>query len=453
LQPYTTVTDQIPATASEIETLALFRSFREARGTAIRDQIVSRYLNLVQSVARRFSGMGESTEDLIQEGAIGLLNAVDLFDPDRGVKFSTYACHLITSQIQHYLRDRGRLIRQPAWVQELNTKVTRVTEQLSQELGRDPTPAEVAERLNISVESVVNVLAARSLNRVMSLNAPAEGANDTELSLIEKEKVSTTKLAALQLPVEDRIVLDEAIRGLKELEQKVVRLFFFGDLNQTEIARKLGISVNYSSYLLRRAIAKIKATLEEQRTQEVAVMVEQETPLPAPADFPTFDPATGVYSREYLRLRLAEEIARGRRYPTNFALLLISTLGLEGTAEEHLPPLLAAIGQMLRVSTRIVDLTAHLGNGRFGLLLPHTGREARVLGDRLCCLITTRELLPPNQTTPLAFSVGYAVFPMEGTTVEMLFDRAEHALSLAIKEGPNTVMGVPMHRLPLSAHS
>jgi len=453
LQPYTAVTDQTSAAAGDIETLALFRSFRETKGSALRDQIVSRYLNLVQSVARRFSGMGESTDDLIQEGAIGLLNAVDLFDPDRGVKFSTYACHLITSQIQHYLRDRGRLIRQPAWVQELNTKVTRVTEQLAQEMGRDPTPAEVAERLNISLESVVNVLAARSLNRVMSLNAPAEGAGETELSLIEKEKVSTTKLAALQLPVEDRIVLDEAIRGLKELEQKVVRLFFFGDLNQTEIARKLGISVNYSSYLLRRAISKIKATLEEQRTQEVAVMVEQETTMPAPADIPTFDPVTGVYSREYLRLRVAEEIARGRRYPTNFALLLISTLGLAGTAEEHMPPLLSAIGQMLRVSTRIVDLTAHLGNGRFGLLLPHTGREARVLGDRLCCQITTRELLPPNQTTPLAFSVGYAVFPMEGTTVEMLFDRAEHALALAIKEGPNTVMGVPMHRLPLSTPS
>lgn len=451
MQSYTEVAEQTPAAANDIETLALFRVFRETHGTATRDQIVSRYLHLVQSVARRFSGMGESMEDLIQEGSIGLLNAVDLFDPDRGVKFSTYACHLITSQIQHYLRDRGRLIRQPAWVQELNTKVTRATEQLAQEIGRDPTPNEIAERLNISAESVVNVLAARSLNRVMSLSAPADGSNDTDLSLIEKEKVSTNKLASLQLPVEDRIVLDEAVRGLKELEQKVVRLFFFGDLNQTEIARKLGISVNYSSYLLRRAIAKIKATLDEQRTQEATALVEREPPALMPAAIPTFDPITGVYSGEYLRLRVAEEIARGRRYPTNFALLLASTLGLTGTAEEHLPPLLSALGQMLRVSTRIVDLTAHLGDGRFGLLLPHTGREARVLGDRLCCQIATRELLPPNQTTPLAFSIGYAVFPMEGTTVEMLFDRAEHALARAIKEGPNTVMGVSQHRLPQAA--
>ena len=451
LQPYTEVTDQTtPQTAGDIETLGVFRTFRNTHDTAMRDQIVDRYLHLVQSVARRFSGMGESMEDLIQEGSIGLLNAVDLFDPDRGVKFSTYACHLITSQIQHYLRDRGRLIRQPAWVQELNTKVTRATEQLAQELGRDPTPAEVAERLSISVESVTNVLAARSLNRVMSLNAPADGSNDTDLSLIEKEKVSSSKLAALQLPVEDRIVLDEAVRGLKELEQKVVRLFFFGDLNQTEIARKLGISVNYSSYLLRRAISKIKATLDEQRTQEAAALLDQEPPAPIPADIPTFDPLTGVYSGEYLRMRVAEEIARGRRYPTNFALMLVSTQGLAGIPEERLQPLLAAIGQMLRVSTRIVDLTAHLGSGKFGLLLPHTGRESRVLGDRLCCQIATRELLPPGQGTPLAFNIGYAVFPMEGTTVELLFDRAEHALALAVKEGPHTVMGVPLHRLPLA---
>jgi len=455
LQSYTDVTDQTTARlANDLETLTLFRAFRDTHEIAMRDQIVARYLHLVQSVARRFSGMGESMEDLVQEGSIGLLNAVDLFDPDRGVKFSTYACHLITSQIQHYLRDRGRLIRQPAWVQELNTKVTRVTEQLSQELGRDPLPAEVAERLNISEESVVNVLAARSLNRVMSLNAPADGSGDTDLSLIEKEKVSSTKLAALQLPVEDRIVLDEAIRGLKELEQKVVRLFFFGDLNQTEIARKLGISVNYSSYLLRRAISKIKTTLDEQRTQEAVTLVEQEAPAaPAPADIPTYDPVTGVYSGPYLRLRVAEEIARGRRYPTNFALMLAHTHGLSGAAPELQQPLLAAIGQMLRVSTRIVDLIAHLGEGRFGLLLPHTGREARVLGERLCCQIATRELLPPNQSVPLAFNIGYAVFPMEGTTVEMLFDRAERALAMAAKAGPNTVMGVPAHRPPQNSHS
>ncbi len=237
-----------------------FANFSRTREIALRDKLVCKYLHLVHSVARRFSGVGESLDDLIQEGSIGLLNAVDLFDPERGVKFSTYACHLITSQIQHYLRDRGRLIRQPAWVQELSTKINRTTEQLSQELGRDPQPDEIAARLNISEESVQNVLAARELNHVVSLSAPADGTGDNEMTLFEKEKLRAKTLAAsLQLPIEDRIVLEEAIVTLKSLEQQVVRLFYFGDLNQTEIARKLGISVNYASYLLRRSITKIKA--------------------------------------------------------------------------------------------------------------------------------------------------------------------------------------------------
>ena len=436
----TTTTNASSTRTSEPDNLAQFRAFRETREVALRDLLVNRYLHLVQSVARRFSGMGESLDDLIQEGSIGLLNAVDLFDPERGVKFSTYACHLITSQIQHYLRDRGRLIRQPAWVQELNTKVTRASEQIAQELGRDAQPAEVAERLSISEESVQNVLAARELNRVVSLSAPTDGSGETDLSLLEKEKLPANKLAALQLPVEDRIVLEEAINGLKPLEQKVVRLFFFADLNQTEIARKLGISVNYSSYLLRRSISKIKTVLDEQRIQEATAMLDIEAPaVQIPEDVPTYDPVAGVYSAAYLRARVAEEIARSRRYPTNFALMLARVHGLTGTSDE-LQAVLTAIGNKLRLSTRIVDLTAHLGSGLFALLLPHTGREAKVLGERLCHQLTTREIVPVSVAS-LTLNVGYAVFPMEGTTVEMLYDRAERALDAAVKAGPGTVQG------------
>ena len=426
---------------------ALFRVFRQTRDVALRDQLVNQFMHLVQSVARRFSGMGESQEDLVQEGSIGLLNAVDLFDPERGVKFSTYACHLITSQMQHYLRDRGRLIRQPAWVQELNTKVARAAEQLSQDLGRDPFPAEIAAQLKISEESVHNVLAARELNRVVSLSAPTDGSGDTDLSLLEKEKTAAEKLAALELPVEDRIVLEEAVAGLKPLEQKVVRLFFFGDLNQTEIARKLGISVNYSSYLLRRSVTKIKARLDEQHQQEAAALLERDTP-PASLlkDIPAYDQIAGVYTGAYLRARVAEEIARSRRYPTNFALMLANVRGFAEVPEQQ-QAILAAVGQSLRLSTRIVDLVAYLDQGRFALLLPHTGREARVLGERLCCQVDTRELLPAASAASLMMHVGYAVFPMDGATVDSLYGRAEQVLIQSIKAG-GAASGIPL-RVPL----
>jgi RNA polymerase sigma-B factor len=379
-------------------------------------------------VARRFSGLGESLDDLIQEGTIGLLKAVDLFDPERGVKFSTYACHLITSQIQHYLRDRGRLIRQPAWVQELNTKVARTTEQLTQELGRDPQLSEIAARLNLPESSVHNALAARELNSVASLNIPQEKTPETELSLIDKDKALANKLSALQFPIEERILLEEAVSSLKPLEQSVIQHYFFEDLNQSEIARRLGISVNYSSYLLRRAIAKIKTILEEQQHEESAALVStHELDVAPPIDVPTYDHFTGLYTEAYLRARVAEEIARGRRYPTNFALMLVEIV-YRPNALDTLPSI-PAIGQLVKQTTRLIDLSAYLQHGRFALLLPHTAREARVLGERLIRQITG---LPSTHATAPAVHFSYAVYPMDGTSVEGLFRSAEKALTIAM---------------------
>lgn len=413
------------------DALAVFHAFRATKDPALRDQLVCDHLHLVHSVARRFSGLGESQDDLIQEGSIGLLSAVDLFDPARGVKFSTYACHLITGQIQHYLRDRGRLIRQPAWVQELGAKIMRSTEQLSQELGRDPLPSEVATRLHLPEDAIQNVLAARELTHVTSLSTPADGASDTESTHQEEEKLRTQALEDLALPIEDRIVLDEAIDSLKALEQKVVRLFYFGELTQTEIARRLGISVNYASYLLRRGITKIRAYLDNQREEEAIALTNTVVPLP-PAEIPTYDALTGVYSGAYLRARLAEEIARSQRYPTNFALMLTDVHGLqEGDTEANTR--LTAIGHLLRTGTRTIDLIAYLGDGRFALLLPHTGREARVLGERLC----------HQPASQLTLQVGFAVFPMDGTSVEGLFRAAEHTLAAANLKADPTAHGYP----------
>lgn len=416
---------------SEVDINATFCAFRESQSLALRDQLVCKHLHLVHNVARRFSGLGESIDDLIQEGTIGLLRAVDLFDPDRNVKFSTYACHLITSQIQHYLRDRGRLIRQPAWVQELNTKVTKASEQLTQELGRDPQPAEVAERLNLPETSIYNVLATRELNCVVSLTATTDVTGECDSSINEKDSFEAAKLAALELPFEERLALEEAVNTLKTLEQQVIRLYFYEDLNQSEIARKLGISVNYSSYLLRRSIGKIKAVLENQQLAENAVLHPAETPAMMPQNISTFDAVSGLYTGAYLRARIAEEIARVRRYPTNFALMLACISA--PPQENETTALTVAIGQILRQNTRIIDLIAYLDTDRFALLLPHTGREARVLGDRLSRQFST--LIPPGFTTPpFTFQYGFAVYPIDGTTVETLFKRAQHMMTVTNKE-------------------
>ena len=431
--------DVSPEEEGDVTSQENFRALRQAWNISTRDQLVCEHLHLVHSVARRFSGLGESLDDLIQEGTIGLLKAVDLFDPDRGVKFSTYACHLITSQIQHYLRDRGRLIRQPAWVQELNTKVARTTEQLFQELGRDPQLAEVAERLNLPESAVSHALASRELNSVVSLSAPVDG-NDGDLSLLDKDKSLSEKLMTFNLPYEDRLVLEEAIGSLKTLEQSVVRLFFFEDLNQSEIARRLGISANYSSYLLRRATAKIKTILEQQQAVEDSALKEEPASPSSmiPTDIPTYDRHTNLYTSVYLRARVAEEIERGRRYPTNFALMILSIDQLPREAEQA-NQAIVPIAQFLRKSTRIVDLIAHLDGGKFALLLPHTGREARVLGQRLSTQI--RNLPPPAglSSPQLQLHFGFAVFPMEGTGVESLYKRAELALNAMVQSEANAV--------------
>lgn len=433
--------DQSVLSNSEIEVQQQFRDFQQTRDTVVRDTLVCRHLHLVHNMSRRFNGLGESMEDLIQEGSIGLLKAVDMFDPDRGVKFSTYASHLITSQIQHYLRDRGRLIRQPAWIQELNTKVQRTTEQLTQELGRDPQLAEVAERLNLSEGSVSSAVATRDLNNVISLTAPSDNSTESDIPLLDKEKSLSTKLDAMQIPVEDRIFLDEAISQLKTLEQNVIRLFFFEDLNQSEIARKLGISVNYSSYLLRRAINKLRAMMEKDEAEANEMMLPEEQTV-IDTDVPTFDRYTGLYTEIYLRARIAEEIARGRRYPTNFSLMLLEiTELLDAEKNNDYLDMVTTLGQVFRQNTRIIDLICYPGNGCFAFLLPHTGRESRVLGQRLSLQVNKLYAQVKPQKKDTAVNLGYAVFPMDGASVEILFKRAHLSLE-KMRKGASTDEGV-----------
>ena len=431
VDPITASSPACPLPPGEVEIQQLFRALRAARDLTIRDRLVCKHLHLVQSVARRFSGLGESLDDLMQEGSIGLLKAVDMFDPERGVKFSTYACHLISSQMQHYLRDRGRLIRQPAWIQELNTQVAHTTDQLTQELGRDPQLEEVAQRLSLPEASIHNVLAARELNCVLSLNTPADGDNEQDVPLLEKELTLASKLTALQLPVEDRIVLDEAITSLKTLEQQVIRLFFFEDLNQSETARRLGISVNYASYLLRRSITKLRTNLEAQLAQEQQTFADCEKPAPAMEEIPTFDRVTGLYTSAFLRTRIMDEIARGRRYPTNFALMLIEAGGLAGDLDAAQPTIIT-IGQLFRQYTRIIDMTAYWGGTRFALLLPHTGREARVLAERLQTKLPAAFPDATGEHTAVNLHIGFAVYPMDGATAKSLVARATAALENAI---------------------
>ena len=407
---------------------SLVREYRTTREIGLRDQLISQHLYLVQTVARKFAGMGESYEDLLQEGAMGLINAVDLYDPDRGVQFSTYATHLVEGQIRHYLRDKGKLIKQPAWVQELTTRIMRATEALTQELDREPTLAEIAERVGTTPENIRRMLEAKERSKVASLDS-AGGDDDDAAPAIDPEKLRPQGAADTELPIEDRIFLRQSMSRLKALEQKVVYHFYYLDLNQTEIARKLDISVNYASYLLRGALAKLRKSFEAQQADaeaagEPAASVSATYSLsscPAPAD-----PATKLAPESYFLERLGQEVERARRYPQQFSVLLLEA-DAELTDDE-----LFVLARLLRTNVRTIDLAARLPGTRFGLLLPHTGREAAVLADRLVRAVSSRL---KRGEGPCTVSLGLSVFPTDGRSVEGLLSAAQESLGEARRQG------------------
>ena len=144
------------------------------RDQKIRDRIVAHYSNLVESVARRFSNASEPVEDLAQEGYIGLLTAIDLYDPTKNVKFSTYATHFIIGQIKHCLRDRGKIIKEPAWLQELNQRMTRTIDALAQKEGRPPSNEEIARMMDMTEEAVADMMMTREIFKVSSIDGTSD---------------------------------------------------------------------------------------------------------------------------------------------------------------------------------------------------------------------------------------------------------------------------------------
>lgn len=361
----------------------LFRRYKRTRDQSLRDEIICQHLHLVPGVARRFSGIGEPAEDLIQEGAIGLINAVELYDLRRAVKFTTYATHLIAGHIQHHLRDRGRLIRQPAWVQELAAKITKAADELSQKMRRQPTPAEIAAHLLLSQSTIHGALQARELSKVASLDG-GEADSDVPLGL-DSDKLAAARLHTA-LDMEDRVAIQQSIDKLRELERNVVRLFFYQELNQTEIARRLQISVNYASYLLRSALEKLRAAMQQPApalaptfTRGRGVETGKAQPLQAPPR-PRLMP--GLLDRHhldqsaYFRERVSHEVARGQRYPQAFAVIIME---FPGASAEKVS---GAIPQLSK-SIRKVDVMSRLGARSLGIMLPQTGKQARVLGTRL----------------------------------------------------------------------
>ncbi|HUV04562.1 MAG TPA: sigma-70 family RNA polymerase sigma factor [Armatimonadota bacterium] len=426
---------ELEAKLTEEQVHGLLVGYLSTRDIQVRDKVVLQYKPLVESIARRFVGSGEPLEDLVQEGYIGLITATDLYDAAKGVKFSTYATHFIIGQIKHALRDRGKIIKEPAWLQELNHRMARVTESLSHDFGRQPTNEEIGRVMHLPEDTVAEILTTREIFKVASLDCDQEETSGVRVDL---EKVKDDKYTTFQLPVEDKIVLEMAMNKLKLIEQKVIQEFYFNGLNQTEIAKRLGISCNYVSHILRSGTRKLRRILTTEEIREVQMQLQLASRRPegrsADMEDSVIDNLTGLYTARYLEGRLAEELTRAARGKGEVAFAIVAIDGLDELGARcgamQRDDALCSLAELVKRTVRRCDIAGRLGDREFGLVLSHANGKTDLICDRVRNAIgkAASTISGPGSATILKARVGYAIYPLDGMNAAELINAARTAL-------------------------
>lgn len=236
----------------------LFRLYKEKGDEEARDQLIVSHLNLVRFLASKFKNRGEPLDDLVQVGTIGLIKAIDRFDPERGLEFTTYATPTILGEIKRHFRDKGWSIRVPRRLQELSAKVNQATDELTVELQRSPSVEEIAAKLGVGAEEILEAMESSGAYTSVSLEAGGSSEDDEAPALIDRLGSVDEDLDAS----DDRMVIDDAISDFSPREQEIVRMRFIDDLTQVEIAKRLGVSQVQVSRLLRRTLRKIQDKID-----------------------------------------------------------------------------------------------------------------------------------------------------------------------------------------------
>ncbi|MDP9409991.1 MAG: SigB/SigF/SigG family RNA polymerase sigma factor [Actinomycetota bacterium] len=224
-----------------------------------RERVIQEQLPLAEFLARKFAGRGEPVDDLVQVASVGLIKAVDRFDVDRQIEFSTYATPNILGEIKRYFRDKGWAMRVPRGLQELRQAAKEVIRDETVKTGRSPSLQDLADTLDADVEGVAEALTLGRAYNTASLNAPVsndEPEGDTIMDLQADDNLPIDGL-------EEKILLQEAIGGLKDQQQQILKLRFNEGKTQTEIADHIGVSQMHVSRLLRRALEDLRGELEE----------------------------------------------------------------------------------------------------------------------------------------------------------------------------------------------
>jgi RNA polymerase sigma-B factor len=245
-----------PAPARASADATLLARYREGDEVA-REDVVARFLPLARQLARRYARGNEPLDDLFQVASVGLLKAIERYDPARGYAFSTFAVPTIVGELKRYFRDTGWAVHVPRPIQDRIGRVNRAMGDLSRELGRSPTPSEVADELGCSVEEVVEAMEASTAFDALSLETPRTGDEDGGSYA---ETVGADDAGYEQ--VEYAAAIEPAMSAMPPRDQLILRLRFERDLTQSEIAERLGISQMHVSRIIRRSLSRLRTVAE-----------------------------------------------------------------------------------------------------------------------------------------------------------------------------------------------
>ncbi len=238
--------------------------YKKTQDKKIRDKIVELNFNLVKKIAHGLARRStDPVDDLIQIGSIGLIKAIDYFNPEAGAKFTTYATHLITGEIRHYLRDKTSMIRAPRELQELSFRINKIIHKLRTEFGRDPTDLEIAEVLQdvkqSKIQEAYEVDRRRTLVSLDQTISTGHSSNDNDTYLIDT--LTDIRESKRNDTREDFFTVQELMKQLKEPLAEIIELIYFKDIPQAEVAQKLGISQMQVSRRLKKATAALQELL------------------------------------------------------------------------------------------------------------------------------------------------------------------------------------------------
>ena len=244
--------EQVPPPLERAVSAAAEPGGAQTRTRAERDAMIERHLGLARHLALRYSDSGEPLEDLFQVASIGLVNAVDRFDPSRGIAFTTFAVPTILGELKRHFRDRGWAIHVPRDLKEAALRVRRAI--AAHQGDRPPTPAELAQATGLSLEGVLEALDVAGVQRALSLDAPTSSDEDSASKLVDLLGGEDAELSRAT----DRTLLESLMRVVTPREREILRLRFGEDLTQSEIGERIGVSQMQVSRILRAALARMR---------------------------------------------------------------------------------------------------------------------------------------------------------------------------------------------------